>query len=206
MTPSSEPIGFLPLGDSYTIGISVGESERWPNQLVGLLAERGLEVRILANPAANGRTSADLICDQLGLVAVHEPRLVGVLIGVNDVVQGVPEARYRENVAAILDRLVERVGADRVFTVATPDYTLTPAGADYGDPATNRAHIARFNEVLRTEAETHHIAFVDITPIANTAGTDRSMVARDGLHPSGRQYLAWAELIAPVVEEMLSRD
>ncbi len=205
VTPSPEPIGFLPLGDSYTIGTSVDESERWPNQLVELLGDR-VPLRLVANPAVNGYTSADLIRDELDLVDVHRPGLVGVLIGVNDVVRGVPEERYRANVAQILDHLVERVGAGRVFAVATPDYTLTPAGADYGDPETNRAAIERFNAILQMEAEERHIAFVDITPVANRAGTDSSLVARDGLHPSGRQYLAWAELIEPVVEEMLSGE
>lgn len=206
VTPSAGPIRFLPLGDSYTIGTSVAESERWPNQLVGLLGDRGVSVQIVANPAVNGYSSADLIRDELGLVDVQAPSLVGVLIGVNDVVRGVPEERYRANVEQILDHLVARVGAARVFAVATPDYTLTPAGADFGDPATNRAAIARFNAILRVASEARHVAFVDITPVADQAGTDPSMVAVDGLHPSGRQYLAWAELIAPVVEMMLGAN
>jgi lysophospholipase L1-like esterase len=203
--PSTRPTTFLPLGDSYTIGTSVGEADRWPDQLAELLAERGHPLSIVANPAVNGYTSGDLIRDELELVDEHQPQLVGVLIGVNDVVRGVPPERYRENVARILDHVVSRVGAGRVFTVATPDYTLTPAGADYGDPTTNRAAIVRFNAILREEAEARHVAFVDITPVSDRAGTDRSLVASDGLHPSGRQYLAWAELIAPVVEELLSR-
>ncbi len=205
VAPSSGPIGFLPLGDSYTIGTSVTEAERWPDQLVTLLGDR-VPLRLVANPAVNGFTSDDLIRDELGLVDVHRPGLVSVLIGANDVVRRVPEERYRANVEQILDHLVARVGAGRIFAVATPDYTLTPAGADYGDPETNRARIGRFNGILRTEAEERLIPFVDITPVADQAGSDLSLVARDGLHPSGRQYLAWAELIAPVVEGMLGGE
>ena len=44
--------------------------------------------------------------------------LVSVLIGVNDVVQGVPEASYRRNVTLILDEVVALVGADRVVVTA----------------------------------------------------------------------------------------
>jgi lysophospholipase L1-like esterase len=32
---------------------------------------------------------------------------------------------------------------------------------------------------------------------------DRSLVADDGLHPSGRQYALWVGRVAPVVAELL---
>lgn len=197
-------MNFLPLGDSYTIGTSVAEQERWPNQLVALLAERGVPLRLAGNPAVNGYTSADLIRDELPEVERLGPGLVSVLIGVNDVVRRVPLDAYVTNLDTILDHLVITVGERRVLTVAAPDYTLTPAGADYGDPATNRAQIGRFNNALQTAAERRAIPFVDITASANAVPRDSRLVARDGLHPSGRQYLAWAQLIAPVVEEMLN--
>ena len=46
------------------------------------------------------------------------------LIGVNDVVQGVSEATYRDNVAYILDDLLGRLPVTRIVVVATP--MLTP--------------------------------------------------------------------------------
>jgi len=142
----ADPIDFLPLGDSYTIGISVDPADRWPDQLVRVLAGT-VALRIVANPARNGLTSGDLLRDELPLVARLRPGLVSVLIGVNDVVQGVSEQRYLANVRQILDQLVEAPGAGRVFVVATPDYTLTPQGAAFGDPKANRVAIARFNAV-----------------------------------------------------------
>ena len=38
-----EPVRFLALGDSYTIGESVTESGRWPAQLMDSLEARGFE-------------------------------------------------------------------------------------------------------------------------------------------------------------------
>lgn len=55
-------------------------------------------------------------------------------IGVNDVVQGVSSDRYQDNVSAALNTLLTRLPAGRLLAVTTPDYTLTAAGADYGDP------------------------------------------------------------------------
>jgi acyl-CoA thioesterase-1 len=50
---------YLALGDSYTIGTSVNDGERWPNQLVARLAD--MDVELAANLAINGYTSGDLI-------------------------------------------------------------------------------------------------------------------------------------------------
>ena len=97
----------------------------------------------------------------------------------------------------ILDDLVERVGAERLLIVTTPDYTVTPAGADFGDPAQQAAGIRTNNEILTTLGGLRGIAVVDIHDLSLQAATDRSLVARDGLHPSGAQYALWVERITP---------
>jgi len=202
---TGDVLRYVALGDSYTIGTSVGAHERWPDQLVAALGPAPPTVGLVANLAVNGFTSADVIAVELPALDGLEPDFVTVLIGVNDVVQGVPEATYRRNVGGILDALVARVGADRIVVVTTPDYTVTPAGADYGDPATQAAGIRTFNAVLAGQAEARGIVVVDIHDLSFRAATDRSLVARDGLHPSGAQYALWVERILPVVESLLGR-
>jgi acyl-CoA thioesterase I len=195
---------YVALGDSYTIGTSVGESERWPNQLVARVG--GERLALVANLGVNGYTSADLITDELPRLDGLRPDFVTLLVGVNDVVQGVPESVYADNVATILDDLLARLPADRIFAVATPDYTATPQGANYGEPQSQREAIARVNEILREACEERGVSFVpDVFAISQEAAHDPSLVADDGLHPSGRQYARWVDAIAPVVEERLSR-
>jgi lysophospholipase L1-like esterase len=87
--------------------------------------------------------------------------------------------------------------------ITTPDYTVTPAGADYGDPATQRAGIAGNNAILTELAGARGVAVVDIFELSRRAADDRSLVASDGLHPSGTQYALWVERIAPVVGGLL---
>jgi acyl-CoA thioesterase I len=196
-------IRYVALGDSYTIGTSVSESERWPDQLVERV--RGsVELDLVANLGVNGYTSRDLIENELPRLARLAPEFMTVLIGVNDVVQGVPEKVYTLNVEYILDTVAAIVGNDRVVAVTTPDYTLTPHGADFGNPTQQSAQIAHFNGVMSTIAHERAIRFVDITAVANLVPGDRSLVARDGLHPSGGQYARWTDLIAPIVVEALS--
>lgn len=193
---------YVALGDSYTIGTSVNGGERWPNQLVARLAD--MDVELAGNLAVNGYTSGDLIERELPRLQGQRPDLVSVQIGVNDVVQGVPEERYGANVSLILDALLELVPAQNIFGVATPDYTVTPQGAAYGIPDQQSAGILHVNEILRRGAEERGIAFVpDIFEISREAGDDPAMVAVDGLHPSAAQYARWVDAIEPVVRRML---
>ncbi len=197
-----ERVRYVALGDSYTIGTSVSEAERWPNQLVALIPE----LELVANPAVNGYTSADLIERELPLLDGLDPELVSVLIGVNDVVQGVPDGVYAANVAVILDRLEELVPPGRILCVATPDYTRTPRGAEYGDPESQSDAIVRFNAILREACEGRGGAFVpDIFEISLEASDEPELVADDGLHPSGEQYRRWVDAIEPVVRSLLER-
>jgi lysophospholipase L1-like esterase len=193
---------YVALGDSYTIGTSVGEAQRWPNQLVAALDG---ELDLVANPAVNGYTAADLVRDELPVLERLAPEFASALIGVNDVVQGVSPSAYAEQVATILDRLLARLPASRILGVATPDYTLTPQGAEYGAPEERRAGIVRVNAELAAACATRGIAFVpDIFEISGRVADDPSLVAPDGLHPSGSQYALWVEAIAPVVRALLS--
>jgi len=191
---------YVGLGDSYTIGTSVAELERWPNQLV----ERVDGLQLAGNPAVNGYTSADLVEDELPRLDDLRPEFISVLIGVNDVVQGVPDSQYVGNVAVILDHLLGWVPPNRIVCVATPDYTVTPSGGAFGDPTQQSDAIVRFNAILREACEQRGIAFVpEIFEISQAAQADPSLVADDGLHPSGKQYSLWVDAIEPVVMALI---
>jgi acyl-CoA thioesterase-1 len=196
---------YVALGDSYTIGTSVGPAERWPDQLTASLREATPALELVANLGVNGCTSADLIRDQLPALARLLPDFVSLLIGVNDIVQGVSAAAYKQNVTAILDALLGRLPAARIVTIATPDYTVTPAGADFGDPRRQRAGIIAINATMARLATGRGIAFVDTFDISLRAANEPALVAADGLHPSGAQYALWVERIRPVVEGLLRR-
>ena len=201
------PLRYVALGDSYTIGTSVAPTERWPDQLVAGLAalSPGAPPLVLVgNLAVNGWTSADVIRGQLPRLWPLMPDFVTLLIGVNDVVQGVPPEAYRRNVASILDALLARLPGDRLLTVSTPDYTVTPMGADYGDPTLQGRGIRAANAVMAEASAARSIAHVDIHDLSLLAATDHSLVARDGLHPSGAQYARWVERIVPVVTGLLA--
>ena len=200
---------YVALGDSYTIGTAVERaSERWPDRLVAALAhpsaaERLSGLDLVANLGVNGFTSRDVIEVELPRLDSLRPEFASLLVGVNDVVQGVPSATYRSHAGRILDNLLGFVPGNRIVTVSTPDYTVTPQGASYGDPAVQAAAIRASNAILGELAAARGIAFVDIHGLSLRAASDRTLVAGDGLHPSGAQYALWVERIAPVVAGLL---
>jgi lysophospholipase L1-like esterase len=194
---------YVAIGDSYTIGTAVAPHERFPDQLVAALAGGDTPLRLVANLGVDGYTTDDLIRHELPPLPDLDPEVVTLLIGVNDVVQGVPIDSYAGNVTTILMALLAVLPSDRIVAIAIPDYTVTPAGADYGDPDERHDAIVAANVVMARLAGARGIAYVDTFDLSLRAADDPGLVASDGLHPSGAQYALWVERIAPVVRRLL---
>ncbi|CAN5702744.1 hypothetical protein BH23CHL8_BH23CHL8_19520 [soil metagenome] len=193
----AEPLRLVTLGDSYTLGARVRRQDTWPSQLIRALSDR-VPLELAANLAQMGKSSQDVIDEQLWAVGTLQPQLVGLQVGVNDVVfPGISLDDYRANVHHILDELLEQLPPERIFVVTSPDYTLTAHGDDYGDPEEQRAAVEEVNRILVEAAASRGILAVDISPASDRVTDDPSLLTSDGLHPSAKQYAAWVELIAP---------
>jgi lysophospholipase L1-like esterase len=196
-------VRYVALGDSYTIGTGVEADEAWPRQLASRLAD--LDLDVVANLAVNGSTADDVATEQMPDLASLAPELASLLVGVNDVVQAVPEERFGARVSEILDGVLQLLPASRVFGVATPDHTASRQGAAFGVPGQQRAAVLRNNEILRGACEYRGIPFVpDTFDISLDAGAADGMLAPDGLHPSAAQYARWVDAIEPTVRAMLA--
>jgi lysophospholipase L1-like esterase len=198
---------FLALGDSYTIGEGVPAAERWPVQLAGLLHERGRPVNPPQIIARTGWTTSDLesALDQADLTPPYD--LVTLLIGVNDQFRGWSANRYRDGFASLLGRAINLAGGDpqRVIVLSIPDYGVTPFGQRW-DPQTIRSEIDRFNEINLELTQEAGARYVDVTPVSREAGGDPSLLASDGLHPSGKMYAQWAQSALPVALAVLGAE
>lgn len=200
--PSNQAIRYLALGDSYTIGESVPENERWSNQLAELLRAspqldgRDVEVTIIAR---TGWTTAEL-WQGIEMRAIQPPYdMVSLLIGVNNQYRGYDINEYREQFRFLLEKAIEYAGDKpaNVFVLSIPDWGVTPFAAGR-DAAKIAQEIDSFNVVNREEAEKLGVAYVDVTPVSREAANDPSLIAGDGLHPSGGMYAEWAKLTLPI--------
>lgn len=196
-------VRYLALGDSYTIGESVAENERWSNQLAAMLAEKNIQAEV-AIIARTGWTTDELWQG----IQVNPPQgmfdLVSLLIGVNNQYRGYDINEYREQFRFLLNKSIEYAGNDaaRVIVLSIPDWGVTPFASSQ-----NRERIARdidaFNAVKRKESEKAGVRFIDVTPISREAVNDLSLIASDDLHPSGKMYFKWAKLILPEALKIL---
>ena len=202
---------FLALGDSYTIGESVLPAERWPSQLTVRLRERGFTFDDPLIIATTGWTTGDLshALVQTGPLAPFD--LVTLLIGVNNQYRGRSEEEYQHQFRALLQRAITYAGGDatRVIVLSIPDWSVTPfasaLGAEQSSLERISAQIDRFNGINQIEAERSGAYYIYVTPVSREAGVDRSLLAADGLHPSGKMYARWVTLVEPVACDILAR-
>jgi lysophospholipase L1-like esterase len=195
---------FLALGDSYTIGEGVEERDRWPNQVINLLRTHGITIgdfHIIARTAWTTDELSDAI-DQAALKGAFD--LVTLMIGVNDQYRSRPVASFRSGFQELLTTAIAFAAntPKRVIAISIPDWGATPF-ADGRDRSLIGAEIQAYNDAARSMAERRGVRWVDVTEPSRAMLTDSSLVAVDGLHPTGAMYARWAELIAPIALEVL---
>jgi lysophospholipase L1-like esterase len=188
----------LALGDSYSIGQSVTSNARFPNQTIDLLKTAGVNIKYPAEIIAQtGWTTQNLLNEIANVNPQVTPPydLVTLLIGVNNQYQGLDTAEYRTQFLQCLLKAIEYSGnkKQRVFVLSIPDYGATPFGASNG--AQIALEIDRFNAINKQVCLQMEIDYTDITPSTRMAIDNPSLVAADGLHPSGLEYAKWAAML-----------
>ena len=188
-------IKFLALGDSYTIGEAVAESERWPVQLINQLRKKGYQADNPKIIATTGWRTDDLKNAILNENPPRDYNLVSLLIGVNNQYQGKSAESYGPEFHELLQMAIEFAGGDKskVFVVSIPDYGFTPFGKEKKESITMA--IDEFNTLNEKITRSLGVKYFNITDISRKGFEDPELVASDGLHPSGKMYRLWVERI-----------
>lgn len=203
---STQAASFLALGDSYTIGESVTEANRWPVRLSKGLNDNGIVIEKPTIVATTGWKTFELqaaLEEQEKDLAPHYD-LVSLLIGVNNQYRKFPLDLYRKEFTELLHYSINKCkrGHEATFVVSIPDYAFTPFGVKENRPEISE-EIDAYNTIARDICAGLNVAFIDITPISRFGLVQPELVAGDGLHPSGEQYRRWVELILPRVEQLI---
>ncbi len=196
---------YLALGDSYTIGQSVNAEDRFPVQTVKYLVAAGFKFTTPEIIAQTGWTTANLI-SAITAAPPLKPSydIVTLLIGVNNQYQHKTQAEYAAEFLKLLN--LAKIFADnkneRVIVLSIPDYGVTPF-ANGSDRNAIAKDIDEFNAINKNIADQAGVNYLDITTSSRLAANNLSLVACDGLHPSGIEYNVWAQALLPIIQKVL---
>jgi acyl-CoA thioesterase I len=204
MAQTKEKIRYAVIGDSYSCGEGATPKESWPALLTQRLKGEGLDVDLVSNPSVTGWTTKDAIDKELPKFVSSSPNFATLLIGVNDWVQGVDETAFKNRLSYLLDQMLAVLpNKKRLLVVTIPDFGVTPTGHKYSRGRNIHEGIMQFNRIVTEEARKRGLNVVDIFPLSKKMGDDKSLVAKDGLHPSAKEYAEWEKIILPAALELL---
>ena len=174
-----------PPGHVVLLGDSITEFGLWQEWFAGLpVLNRGI----------GGETSADLL--RRVDTAIDRPLGVFLLIGTNDISQGIRLPEIVGNVRRLLAEIEDRAPGTPVIV-----QSVMPRTARFRDD------VRLLNAAYRALADQagDAVRYLDLTPaLADEHGDLRPAFTGDGLHLNGDGYAAWVEVIRPRVEQLLS--
>jgi lysophospholipase L1-like esterase len=193
---------FLALGDSYTIGESVDEKDRWSMQLIDLL-KTDFNFTKHDIIARTGWTTSELTQAIEAQNLTDQYDMVSLLIGVNNQYRGQSLDTYRVELRELLNISTKFAKNDtkKVIVLSIPDWGKSPF-AKGQNKSKIASEIDAFNNIAKEECAKANIVFIDITEITRK-NTDASMFASDGLHYSGKMHRLWANEALKTAGEIL---
>lgn len=200
--PKTHKFKYLALGDSYTIGESVADDERFPAQLVKRLSAEGFDMGDPLIIAKTGWTTDELSAAIKEKNVKDTFNIVTLLIGVNNQYRGRSAEEYRGELKQLIETALRYAGGkkENVIIISIPDWGVTPF-AEGRDRKKIAEEIDLFNKVKKEESDNYGIRFYDITVISRDP--DPALVAADGLHPSAKMYKKWVDKIYNDIKESL---
>ncbi len=182
------PVRIMPLGDSITDGYNVPGGYRV--ELEDELLAAGYEFDFVGSRVNGPDSLADreheghsgLRIDQLARlvdasVARHQPEVVLLMIGTNDVLQGYRLAEAPQRVSELIDRIAARAPSATILVSS-----LTPLAAASAEERV-RGYNAAIPRIVRNKAaEGRPVVFVDMHPALTTSDL------ADGVHPNRTGY------------------
>ena len=197
----------LALGDSYTIGQSVCETCKFPEQLkdsllVNLPGSYNISLQVIAQ---TGWTTTNLIVAINSQNPTSDFDLVTLLIGVNNQYQNKPFSLYETEFPQLVTKAISfaKGNKSKVIVVSIPDYAYTPFGQGSSNAQNISTQIDQYNLFAKNYCETNNIAFINITDITRLGLQQTNLVANDGLHPSQIAYSKFVERILPLALEKI---
>jgi beta-glucosidase len=175
------------IGDSITA--------RWPQEI--------LEERFPKQRPVNLGIGGDWIQNVLwrvqnGALEKAAPKVVVLLIGINNLTAGFTPDEVTQDVAELLKTLHYKTPASRVLLLG-----ILPRGPSINDEPNGR--IRQTNVLLANLADQKQVFFLDVgSGLVERDGAILKEVMPDRLHVAGPGYTRWMEAMGPVLDHLLT--
>jgi lysophospholipase L1-like esterase len=165
---------FVMLGDSIT---AAGNwSELFPT------------VRI-ANRGIDGSTSSDIL-SRIDEIIERRPKIVFLMIGVNDLIRNVEASEITANVQRIIGTLAEH---------GIPTVVQSTLLTDKSNKVLNQK-VIELNRALQRLCAQNNVTFIDLNSILSDGHALDHRFTWDGIHLWGDAYVRWAHEIRPIID------
>jgi acyl-CoA thioesterase-1 len=175
------------LGDSLSSGFGLGAAPSWVAILAAHLEQEAYEYEVV-NASIAGDTSTGALNRLPQLLSRHEPEIVIIEIGGNDGLRGQPVSLLRDNLARIIDLVIERGARPLLAGIQIPP--------NYGQTYTEQ-----FTAVYREIADLYDIAFVDF--LMQGIALDPSRMQADRVHPNSQGQRPMFENVWKILAPLL---
>lgn len=198
----STSLKILSLGDSYTIGESVCDTCRFPEQLKDSIKEKignqDVELKVIARTGWTTTVLKNAIANES---LDEDYDLATLLIGVNNQYQRKSFDIFEKEFPELVGMAIKHAKGkkENLIVVSIPDYAFTP----FGNGNTSISEdIDKYNSFTENYCKQYSIAYVYITDITRKGLDNPDLVAADGLHPS---TIAYSKFVSRILPEALEK-
>lgn len=142
----------------------------------------------------------DGVLNRLDEIVANQPQKIFLLIGTNDLVQGVEESIIVNNYQLILNELKETLPETKVFVQSVLPINSKIARQKLNIKLKNEKIIS-LNAKLKELAKEFSFQYIDLFSCLSDSNNEfDARYTTDGIHLNGQAYLVWKEAIAKEVE------
>ena len=213
--PTAKRIVYVAVGASETVGYGADNpsTEAWPRVLLGTALP---PTTVFDDLGIAGATVKDALAQEVPTAVAKKPDLVTVWLNVNDMINFVKPATYQQQLDDLV-RQLRRGGATKVLVANVPPLDRLPSilackpnppagGPPCPSPALGlvplqalNTIVESYNVAIATVVRQEGAVLVDLHAAslsARTAGTEGSLIGKDGFHPSTAGHKAVASAFA----------
>ena len=164
-------------------------NQGWVSLLSDRLTDQYPQYTVV-NASVSGETTGGGLTRLPKTLAIHQPEILVLELGGNDGLRGYPIGKIESNLSSIIS--TAKAAGSRILLIGM---VLPP---NYG-----RRYTQAFESLFRNLAHQHHVAFVPFLLEGTT--TDRTLIQRDGIHPTIGAQPSLLEDIWPALQALLSK-